>query len=472
MAINDDEGTLADLLRDVLLPLYQAEQEQLDYIDRWARWDHDDPHAPRASTTEYKELIGRSQTPWLSLVVTATAQSLYVEGYRDAEGNDSPAWEYWQRNGMDRRQMAIHRAAVGYGSAYTTVLPGKDPITGESIPVIRGYSPREMMAFYDLEELDADWPEMALRVINVGDNQRRIKLYTPDNGIITMTETSTGDLTVINREEHGTPGLTPVVRYANILDLEGRTVGEVEPYISVAARIDQTSFDRLVTQRFSSWIVRTVTGMSEPETDEEGRAVALQLRQEDLLVAESPDTKFGHLPASDLQGFINSKEADIRDLAAVTQVPPHQLIGQVSNLSAEALAGAEAAHARKVDERRHSFGESHEQTLRLAAAVAGDMVAARDIESQVRWKDVESRSLAQTADALGKLAQMLQVPPKALWERIPGVTQQDVAAWEQMAEEDAMSLLAAELTNGLTAEQPGVPGAQPTEPADTGTGLV
>jgi hypothetical protein len=39
---------------------------------------------------------------------------------------------------------------------------------------------------------------------------------------------------------------------------------------------------------------------------------------------------------------------------------------------------------------------------------------------------MESRSLAQAADALGKLAQMLGVPVEILWEKIPGFTQQDV----------------------------------------------
>jgi hypothetical protein len=39
---------------------------------------------------------------------------------------------------------------------------------------------------------------------------------------------------------------------------------------------------------------------------------------------------------------------------------------------------------------------------------------------------MESRSLAQAADALGKLATMLGVPVELLWEKIPGFTEQDV----------------------------------------------
>lgn len=51
------------------------------------------------------------------------------------------------------------------------------------------------------------------------------------------------------------------------------------------------------------------------------------------------------------------------------------------------------------------------------------------------WRDVEARPLAQVADALGKIAQMLAVPPEALWPRIPGVTQTDMANWQRLKDQ-------------------------------------
>ena len=47
--------------------------------------------------------------------------------------------------------------------------------------------------------------------------------------------------------------------------------------------------------------------------------------------------------------------------------------------------------------------------------------------------------MAQTVDALGKIAQMLQVPVEALWEKIPGVTDQDVTYWKSI--KDSTDLL-------------------------------
>jgi predicted nuclease of predicted toxin-antitoxin system len=458
------QGSIVELVKDTLLPIYDNERTRLDRIDHWARWENDSPHVPRASTSEYRELIGRSKTPWLPLIVTAVTQALYVEGYRSSDGETAEPWKYWQANGMDRRQSAVHRAAVSYGTSYVTVMPGMDQF-GTHMPVIQGHSPRQMIAFYEEDDLDADYPVMALSVIPMRDGSRKFKLF---DAMAVYTLTEKDGLHLVSTRRHGV-GVCPVIRFANDLDLEGRSSGEVEPYISTAARIDQTIFDRLVTQRFGSFIVRTVTGMAQPDTDAEANIAAIRLRQEDLLVAEDVDTKFGSLPATPLDGFIAAKDADVRDLAAISQTPPHHLLGQVSNLSAEALAASEATLARKTEERRHSFGESWEQTLRIAAAVDGDIDAARDIESQVRWRDVESRSLAQTADALGKLAQMLGVPPQALWERIPGVTQQDVEQWKTMAEENELDLLMHEIRNGLQSNPVSVPDATG---ADAGSGLV
>lgn len=433
-----DAVTARTLVAEQLFPRFKREKEKLDRIDKWYRWDHDKPHAPRTATREYRQLSEHAQTPWLGLVVTSVAQELYVEGYRNADTKDNgAAWSAWQANGLDGRQIAIHRAALAYGLAYTTVIPGADEITGAPMAVIRGHSPRRMMAFYD-DVVEDVWPEYALRADPAkmnGQQGFRLRLYD-DEFVHTMTATAAGDaVSYVSSGAHG-QNVCPVVRYANNLDLEGRADGEVEPFIPLAARIDQTTFDRLVVQRFASWVVRTIAGMSKPETVEAAAVERLRLRVEDILIAEDADTKFGSLPASDLAGFIAGKDADIRDLAAVTQTPPHFLLGQIANLSAEALAAAEASLSRKVEERKHTFGESHEQTLRLSAHIIGDEAGAVDFAAQVRWRDMESRSLAQTADALGKIATMLGVPVEMLWEKIPGWTDQDVARAKQLAAEN------------------------------------
>src|SRR5690606_7446970 len=91
------------------------------------------------------------------------AQTLYVEGYRRPDApEDVSGWRRWQANGMDGRQVAIHRAALTYGLAYGTALPGRT-LGGQPMAKMRGVSPREMVALYE-DPADDEWPEVALLV--------------------------------------------------------------------------------------------------------------------------------------------------------------------------------------------------------------------------------------------------------------------------------------------------------------------
>src|SRR5690606_27622457 len=147
--------------------------------------------------------------------------------------------------------------------------------------------------------------------------------------------------------------------------------------------------------------------------------------------------KFGTLDETPLDGYLDAVTSDIKQLAAVSQTPPHYLLGDMVNLSAEALAAAEAALTRSVKEMQRPLGESWELVLALAGAILGREY---DPTAQVTWDDFESRSFSQIVDALGKAAQMLGIPVRALWSRIPGVTDADVESWADMADSEDLAL--------------------------------
>lgn len=440
-------SAVLELVR-VYLPAWQKATANTDRIDRWYRDDlklSDKPSLAKRPTKEYKDLRDRAMTPWLKFAVKSLAQLLYAEGYRRSDQPENvTGWKLWQANGMDARQIAVHRAAIAHGLSFVTVLPG-DPL-----PVVRGVSARKMVAFYQDGAVD-DWPMYALHGTTIigadGRTSIRFKFYDAEVVYTFDAKDDSGDgLTFITFDEHNA-GVCPVVRFANDIDLDGRTEGEVEPHTIMAARINQDTLDRLIVQRFGAWVVRYATGLTEPDTDEDKRAMKLQLGVEDILVSEGKDTKFGTLPATPLDGYLKAYDTDVRAFAAITQTPPQDLLGTMINISAEALAAAEAGRTRKADERKHTFGESHEQWLRLGQHLQGDTDGAADFEAQLVWKDVESRSLAQVADAFGKMADQLHIPPEALWERIPGVTLTDVQRWKKMREDgDELGDLLRQLT--------------------------
>lgn len=419
------ETDATKLVVDRLMPGLVRERARLDEIDKWYRWEQEPVRTPATATTELRSLAQLARTPWLGLVVTTVAQTMFVDGFRSPEAEDDlPSWRLWMENGLDARQVAIHRAMLAYGTSYATVLPAVR-LGGEPTALIRGVSPRRMLAWFD-NPFEDDWPIYAIQDLG------KVVRLLDDEAVYTFHANDAGALTLVDVASHGA-GVCPVVRYTNQADLDGRSPGEVEPHIPLAKRINKTVYDRLLAQHFSSWTVRTVAGMAAPEDDEEAVRKKLQLRQDDILIAEDPDTKFGTLPGTPLDGLLAAAEADIRALAAATQTPVHALVGDLINLSAEALASARATADAKSAERKMTAGRSHAQALRLAAYYVGDPVSA-DPMAHVTWQDTTIRSLAQAADGLGKLAQMLGVPQRGLWPMVPGVTRTQVAEWEAMAD--------------------------------------
>lgn len=439
-----NKNDAVELVTDTLQPRFEKERQRLALIDLWYRWEQEPIKAPTKATQELQDLIDLSRTPWLNLVVTNVAQALRVDGYRTPENrDDSAAWRLWKANGLPGRQRAIHRAMLAYGVSYATALPGVSQMTGESMAVLRGVSPRKMLAFYQ-DPAEDEWPMYALR----SDGNGHWRLYD-DEAVyrfgIHENADGTKRLVYLDDQIHDV-GVCPVVRYSNMLDLDGRTDGEVEPFIPLAKRINKTTYDRLLIQHFNSWKVRTVSGMAQPDTVEDANRAKFKLRHDDLLIAEDPDTKFGTLPETPLDGVIRAAETDVKTLAAVSQTPTHALTGDMVNLSAEALAAARAELDAKVGERKLSVGESHAQLLRLGSHIMGDEAGAADLMADIKWADTSVRSMAQAADALGKLATMLGIPVQALWSMVPGASKSDVDEWKQLAaESDVFAQLEATL---------------------------
>ncbi|MDQ3275344.1 MAG: phage portal protein [Actinomycetota bacterium] len=453
-------------------PEFMTQLAVAERADKWARGENDQPSLPAEfeDDPEYQELREVTPTPWLSLVVTGTAQNLYVEGHESAykPGTDpeatqtkrSDVWaRLWQPNRMDSRQMAVHRGALAHGVSYVMLERARISFVGEKSVRLRGVSAMKGAALWRTDGDDefplifieanrvpaasADAEHWEVKVTDEKYTWTLHRKYSEMNERDARGRERDSDWTYISHEPHGFP-VCPVVRFANDLDLEGRIQGEVTPFIPLARRIDQDTFDRLIVQRFGSWKIRTIAGMNIPEDPVKKRQMAQFLRVNDLLLSSSDKTRFGTLEGTPLEGYIAARDSDIRDLAAVTQTPPHHLLGLSPNVSAEGLVEAQAGLMRKVDERQHLFGESWELVMRLGAYVLGMNEAAADFEAQMKWRDTESRSMAQVADALGKLATMVGVPVQMLWERIPGWTQQNTDRAKEILDrqQEEMEMLA------------------------------
>lgn len=412
-------------------------------LRRYLKGDHDLPYMPTGASQEFARLARRSITNWLPLIADTYSKALFVDGYRPSRTSENAsAWKHWQANGLDARQSVVHRSVLEYGTAYVLVLPGT------SGPAITPLTPNRVWTFYS--DPDAEFPEVAL--IRRGKTALGLRIFelVDDTNVYTLTRDDDGRLTYHTAEAHRL-NVCPIVRFRDRLD--GDNVGIIRPLLPLQDRVNETVFAIMIALQYASFRQRWATGLAVPMKDvfdeETGEKVGeepvepFESAVNRLWVSDSETTKFGDFAQTEVSGHLNAYKSTVQTLAAIAQTPPHVLLGDLVNLSADALAAAEASTQRKVSEYETIFGEAWEQVFRLAAYAADDLDGALDESSQVRWRDTEARSLAQTVDALGKIAQMLSVPPEVLWERIPGVTDGDVERWKEAAgRQDSLAALA------------------------------
>lgn len=87
-----------------------------------------------------------------------------------------------------------------------------------------------------------------------------------------------------------------------------------------------------------------------------------KLAQEDIL-AGGPDVKFGTLPETSLDNLVNARQADVEELAAVSQTPT-TAFGKMVNVGDAGIEESRAGFYAKRNERRKSFGVGHLDALR------------------------------------------------------------------------------------------------------------
>lgn len=461
----------------MLLDVQEKERFDLDVLRRYATGKQALPLViPQDAPREVHEMARISRINLIAIVINSLVESLYVDNLRvtideAAEGEPStpeqvtaPIWETWQVNKLDRAQSGLYRAVFTYGYAYMVLTRGRPA------PVARPMSPRIMTALYGD---DPDWPVLAL------ERRKRpntFRLYDETMVYELGYDPGKKRFALLAEGDHGSP-YCPVVRYRDVEDLDlddepisqqvarfgsrgdnmtDMVAGQVAPLMTLQDQSDVTTFALKSAEWYSAFRQRWVIGWTPANAGDKVKSAASQLWTFDN---EPEEVKLGEFSQTTLDGYLASRKDTARFAASLSQTPVHELIGDLVNLSAEALAAAEAGRDRKVDERKTGLGESHEQ-LATAMGVLQGVDVPDDLE--VVWRDTSARAFGAMVDGLGKLAAQLQIPAEALWERVPGATYQDVRRWKTMqAEGDSMDALTGLLDR--QAAPPVVPGADPAQ---------
>jgi hypothetical protein len=460
------------------------DQTQMEKYQRY----YDGEHNLRFATRKFREAFGalfkEFSDNWCGIIVDAQTERMKIEGFRfpilteseTAAGTaqtagDTAAWDIWQRNNLDRGSELAHEQMCVSGRCYLLIEPQADGTTTN--PVINVEHPSQVYVHHHGNTL-APRAAAIKRWHDEETNFIYATLFLGDSIWKFQSNAKRGDegreINWVPRDveqplmENPLPGTIPVVPLYNKQQLMGHGKSEIREVIPLQDALNKFWNDMTVASEFASFRQRVIMGMETP-TDEKGNPIPnfdLKAAVDRLFVIKDPDVKIQEFSQIDLAGFIAALVACRDHIAARTRTPPHYLVGQVVNVSGDALKAAEGGLVSKVKRASRFTGEGWEEAVRIAFALKAlepDDKGAAYYEARANyyaaetiWSNPEITTESQLADSLAKYA-TLGVPTEALWERM-GASQTEIDRWKTMLESQATELppqaLAAMLRAGAT----------------------
>jgi hypothetical protein len=393
----------------------------LDTLKKYSEGKPPLPHVPGVDPREAREWMRDARTNWTSLVIDSPVERMGVDGFRfgkakggkSAKAADEDANRIWQENRMDADSDLVHYGALSQRRAFVLVEKGDD-----GRPVMTHETPRQVA----VEHVQGSRRKLAAGLKMWRDDwtgQTRATLWTPDNvyDFTTKSEapTFTGraaslrswDAFALPNAADGIRtnelGEVPLVPFINRRNRRPEGFAEHEDVISIQNRINLSLINLIAAMKYGAFRQRWAAGLivdEDPVTGQKIQPFQLDIRK--LWTTEDHETKFGEFAATDLVPYVRAVEAAVQDLAAISRTPPHYLIGAVVNVSGDALKAAETGLVAKVRDRQRNFGDSWEEVMRMAFRVLGDEQRATAYDAETLWRDPESRSISELADAAVK----------------------------------------------------------------------
>ena len=410
---------------------------------------------------------------WCQVIVDSKAERLVVRGIRVGEEKaDEDLWRVWNINGLDADSGLAFVDAIAGCQSYALVWGSEDD---EKTPIVSFESADEAIIAYEpgsrrkkaaglkvwRDEFTGDefatvfLPEWVWKFRKkAAEPMMPILARVPElGGTLAAGGTSAWELLARGREPNPMPnplGEVPMAELPNRSRLATPPVSEIHNVIPLQDAINVLWTQVLTASDFAAFPQRVIMGMDAPKKpimNEAGEVIGQEKLPLDkfaldrILWFENPEAKIGSWPAASLENWTKVLEVAVGHVAAQTRTPQHYLIGKMANLSGEALKAAETGLVSTVYEKQLYFGEAIKDMGRLIALAQNDQRKAKALrEASVVWKDPESRSLAELADALGKQAVMLHVPDEALWREYGYTDTQITEFYKMRARQDAAAL--------------------------------
>lgn len=399
-------------------------------------------------------LFDSIRTNIAAVCVDAVAERSVVAGFRVGDDDDQAgakqARRIWDANDLDEMSAIAHAEIGVKGLVLGLVWPRTDD-NGEVRPgdpaVISIEDPTQMVV-----EREPSPPYDVIAALKVFPDEWTGKeiaeLYLTE-GVYTFSNTEglaselilPGNVTSTRSptqfvDNPYKDGRVPVVELANRARLlppkvkpgdpvkPPRPAGPPSRLVDIAPLADANDkllADMIIAASFGAVPVRYATGLklkAGPDgrpVDEKGNAVEpYDVRADRVWVSPDPNSRFGTLEGSTLEGFVKAREAVLRDVRTLSRVPYHYFdMGGTSGVAGETLKALEGPLVRLVDGVNLRVGNGW-------AKIEANALHFTELDGRpvaTRWADTETRAEATATDAAAKQKDM-GVPLEIILERL------------------------------------------------------
>lgn len=458
-----------------------SEEELLAMAELEAEMTTFRPKAERLDTyfegTWRLEQLGLAVPPDLQKFVTlanwprVTAVELErrcdVEAFRmpDEDGVDTDTWAMWTANEMPEMSQLGHLDSLALGRAYACVGTKEDTEPQPGIPLITVESCLDLIHRTDTRTRQV---KDALRFVS--ETQRT--LYFPNETV--WLEGDGKEWRDVDRDAHnlGVVPVVPLVSNGRLRNSAGTSeMTDVIPITDAAARAltnAQVATEVLATPQ------RYVLGAAPKDfVDKDGQPLtAWETYFGAVWALQNGNAKVGQFSAADLSNFEKIVNHYAALASGLSGLPTRYYGLYTTNPPSEGSIVADEVRLIMNAYRKHrAFGGAWRRTLRLAHMIANDddvkTADPRFAAMETVWRNPETPTRAQTADAVTKLVTAKILPVEAAWEEL-GYSPARIARLKALREADLAADPLAAAANAFAGGAGNVDPQGDGEPVDPG----
>ncbi|MEU7190939.1 phage portal protein [Streptomyces sp. NPDC045369] len=440
--------------------LFGKLQRRRSAAKKWSRaYEGDRPllfTSPEFST-QTGGLFDEFSDNWCAVVPDSTVERLVPLAFRLEDGTvDQAAGKAWRRSECDVEIGLALLEALITGRSYALVWRNADAVEitfqNASSAIVEYVPGRRRLRAAGL----MTWRDHGIEFATLFTPTTVYRWQRPSRGGGQWAERTAG---LSRGEPSHIPnpiGVVPLVELPNRSRLFGPPRSEIATVLPLQDAVNTLWAHLMTASDGLALPARAVLGMDRPVreiVDDTGEVVGEEdlpldkFRSDRLLWLEKEGASIAEFSAADLQNYLRVIEVAVQHIAAQTRTPPTYLAGQLVNVSPDGVAASELGLVAKVTEKQRHFGSGLREIMRLEALANGEAGRAESLAlGSVVWRDPQFRSDSQYSDALVKL-KSIGVPDEALWERIPGVTPDEIERWKSMRTDAAGAILGGDMAS-------------------------